>query len=172
APLVAPANVAVVQPAPEAQRVAPPPPGPEIVPPVPTPNVQHLANGLTVITVTNRRLPLVSVSLVSTEGAAADADNRAGTAGLTAAVMTEGTRTRTAGQIDRAVEALGSSLAASAGWDGSQIGITVRTSELDPALAIIADVARNATLAPEEVERQRTSALDAVSVSMRDPGEI
>lgn len=172
APLVTPANVEIVQPAPEAQRVAPPPAGPEIVPPVPTPNVQHLANGLTVITVTNRRLPLVSVSLVSTEGAAGDADTRAGTAGLTAAVMTQGTSTRSAEQIARAVEALGSSLSAGAGWDGSTVGITVRTGQLDAALGIIADVARNAALAPEEIERQRTSALDAVQVSMRDPGDI
>jgi zinc protease len=172
APLVPPANVAIVQPAPEAQRVAPPPAGPEIVPPVPTPNVQHLANGLNVITVTNRRLPLVSVSLVSTQGAAADSDNRAGTAGLTAAVMTQGTRTRSAEQIARAVEALGSSLSAGAGWDGSTVGLTVRTGQLDAALGIVADVARNAVLAPEEVERQRTSALDAVQVSLRDPGEV
>ena len=46
-PLQAPANIAIVQPASDAQRVAPPAPGPEIVPPVPTPNVQRLANGLT-----------------------------------------------------------------------------------------------------------------------------
>jgi zinc protease len=172
APLQAPANVPVIQPAPEGQRVAPPPPGPEIVPPVPRPNVQRLANGLTVVTVQNRRLPLVTASLVSTEGSAADADSLAGTAGLAAAVMTEGTRTRSAEQIDRAVEALGSSLSSSAGWDGSQVGITVRTSELDRALGIIADVARNATLADEEIERQRTTAIDGVAVSMRDPGEV
>jgi zinc protease len=172
APLVAPANIAIVQPAPEAQRVAPPAPGPEIVPPVPTPNVQRLANGLTVITIQNRRLPLVTVSLVSQEGSAAEADSQAGTAGLTAAVMTEGTSTRSAEQIDRAVEALGSSLSSGAGWDGSQVGITVRTSELDPALGIIADVARHATLADEEIERQRTTAIDGIAVSLRDPGEV
>ena len=172
ASLVAPANVAIVQPAPEAQRVGPPAPGPEIVPPVPTPNVQHLANGLTIVTMTNHRVPLVTVSLVSTEGSAADPDSRAGTAGLTAAVMTEGTRTRSAEQIDREVEALGSSLSASAGWDGSQVGITVRTGQLDTALGIIADVTRNATLADEELDRQRTNAIDAVSVSMRDPGDV
>ena len=34
----------------------------------PTPNVQHLANGLTVITVQNHRLPLVTVSLVVDAG--------------------------------------------------------------------------------------------------------
>ena len=86
--------------------------------------------------------------------------------------MTEGTRTRTAEQIDRAVEALGSSLSSSAGWDGSQLGITVRTPQLDAALGIIADVARNAALASEEIERQRTTAIDGVSVQMRDPGTV
>jgi zinc protease len=86
--------------------------------------------------------------------------------------MTEGTSTRSAEQIDRAVEALGSSLSSGAGWDGSRVGITVRTSELDPALGIIADVARNATLADEEIERQRTTAIDGVAVSMRDPGDV
>ncbi|HYD13950.1 MAG TPA: pitrilysin family protein [Allosphingosinicella sp.] len=172
APLVAPANIAVVRPAPEADRVAPPPPGPETLTPVPRPDVQRLANGLTVITVRNGRLPLVTVALVSTRGSAADPDNRAGTAGLTAAVMTEGTRTRSAEQIDRAVEALGASLSSGAGWDSSQLGITVRTPQLDEALGIIADVARNPALAQAEIDRQRTTAIDAVSVSMRDPGEV
>jgi len=170
APLVAPANIAIVQPAPEAQRVAPPAPGPELVPAVPTPNVQRLANRMPVVTVQNSRLPIVSVTLVSTQGSAAD--TRAGTAALTAAVLTEGTRRRTAGQIDREVEALGASLASGTGWDGSQISITVRTGELDAALGIIADVARNATLAQEEIDRQRTTAIDGVAVSMRDPGEV
>ena len=172
APLVAPANIALVQPAAEAQRVAPPPPGPEIVPPVPVPNVQRLANGLTVITLRNRRLPLVTVSLVSSGGSVADPRGKAGTAVLASAVMTEGTRTRSAEQIDRAVEALGSSLSSSAGWDGSQVGITVRTGQLDPALGIIADVTRNATLPDEEIDRQRTTTIDAVTVAMRDPGDV
>jgi zinc protease len=172
APLATPAHVRLVEPAPAAERVAPPPPGPEIVPPVPRPDVQRLANGLTLVTVRNRALPIVTASLVVAGGSAADPQGRAGAAELAAAVMTEGTRTRSAEQIDRAVEALGSSLSSDAGWDGSRLGITVRTGELDAALAIIADVARNATLADEEIDRQRTTAIDAVAVAMRDPGEV
>lgn len=172
APLTAPADVRIVEPAPAAERAAPPLPGPEIVPPVPTPNVQRLANGLNIVTVENHRLPIVTASLVASGGAAADPEGRGGAANLAAAVMTEGTTTRTAEQIDRAVEALGSSLSSSAGWDGSQLGITVRTAEINAALGIIADVARNATLAEEEIDRQRTTAIDAVTVSMRDPGEV
>jgi zinc protease len=172
AALTPPANIAIVEPAPEAQRIAPPPPAAEIVPPVPTPNVQRLANGLTVVTVENHRLPLVTAWLTSSGGAAADPEGRAGTAGLTASVMTEGTATRSAAQIDAAVEALGASLSSSAGWDGAGLGLTVQAGNADAALAIVADVAQHPALSAEELERQRAIAIDAVTVSMSDPGEV
>ena len=172
APLAAPANVRIWEPAPAAERVAPPPPGPEIVPPVPAPHVQRLTNGLVVITVENHALPLVTASLVSQQGSAVDPEGRAGTAGLAASVMTEGTRTRSATEIDSAVEALGSSLGGGASSDGVQLGLTVRTGELDRALAIVADIAQHATLPDEEIERQRRIAIDGVTVVMSDPGEI
>jgi zinc protease len=172
AALTAPADIRIVQPASDAERVAPPAPGPEIVPTVPRPNTQRLANGLTVITVENHTLPLVTASLATRGGSAADSAGRGGTAGLTAAVMTEGTATRSATEIDRAVEALGASLGSGAGWDGSQLGLTVQTGQIDAALGIVADVARHASLPDEEIERQRTTAIDGVTVSMSDPGEV
>ena len=172
AALVPPANIRIWEPAPEAERVAPPPPGPEITPAVPRPHSQRLANGLTVITVENRGLPLVTAALVARGGSATDPRDRAGLAALTAAVMTEGTATRSAAQIDQAAEALGASLTSAAGWDGTQIGLTVRADRLDQALAIVADVARNPALAEEEIERQRAQAVDAVAVTLSDPGNV
>jgi zinc protease len=172
AALVAPANVPVIQPAPEAQRVAPPAPGPEVVPPVPTPNVQRLANGLTVVTVENHALPLVSAALVAGGGSAADPEGKAGLAAFAASVMGEGTASHSAAEIDAAVEALGSSLATGADWDGSTMGLTVRTDALDDALAVVADVAEHAAMADEEVERQRAIAADGVTVSLSDPGQV
>lgn len=172
ADLTPPPNIPIVEVASDAERVAPPPPGPDVVPNVPTPNTQRLANGLTVITVENHGLPLVTASLVTQRGSAADPSGHAGAAGLAASVMTEGTATRSATEIDRAVEALGTSLGGGAGWDGSQLGMTVRTGELDAALGIVADIAQHASLPDEEIERQRTTAIDGVTVSMSDPGEI
>jgi zinc protease len=170
--LTPPAEIAVVQPASEAERVAPPPVGRDIVPNVPRPETQRLANGLTVISVPNRALPLVSIALVTSGGARLDPIGRAGTASLTAAVMTEGTASRSAADIDRQVEALGASLGGGAGWDGAALRLTVRTSEADRALTLVADIARNAALSNEELERQRTIAVDAVRVAMSDPGEL
>ena len=93
APLAPPADIPIVEPAPRPQRVAPPPPGPEIVPAVPTPVIQRLANGLTVITVAEPLVPLVT-RLAGRRAAAPPTirAGRAGTAALAAAVMTEGTR--------------------------------------------------------------------------------
>lgn len=172
APLVPPAQIPIVEPAPAAERLAPPAPGPEIVPAVPAPAVQHLANGLTLIVVPRHDVPLVSALLVAPGGSDRDPAGRAGRASLTASVITEGTRARSAGQIHAAAEALGASLSGGVNWDGVQLGLTVRSADLGAAVALIADVARNATLPAAELERQRAIAADAVRVAMRDPGDV
>ena len=171
-PLETPPGVRVVSLAPEGERIAPPAPGTEVVAAIPQPVTQTLANGLKVVTVQRRELPLVSVSLVATDGAALDPEGRAGRAALTAALMTEGTRTRSATEIDQAVEALGTSLDSGAAWDGASLGLTIRTSQLDTAMGLLADVARNPALSAEELERQRAQAIDAFTVSMGDPGAV
>jgi len=172
APLVAPPNVRIVQPAIEAQRIAPPPPGPAIVAEMPRPVSQRLANGMTVVTVRRAGLPLVSAYLVAGGGSALDPEGRAGRAALTAALMSEGTATRSATEIDQAVEALGTSIGSGADWDGASIGLTVRTDNIDAALGLLADVARNPAFAADEIERQRAQSIDAVRVGMSDPATV
>lgn len=171
-PLETPAGVRVVSLAPEGQRVAAPAPGPEVLPPLPEPVTQRLPNGLTLVTVTSRELPLVTASLVAPGGAADDPVGRAGRAMLSAMLLTEGTATRSASDIDRAAEALGSSLGSGAEWEGSSLGLTVRSANLDEALALVADVARNPAFAAEELDRQRAQAIDAFTVTTRNPGAV
>ncbi|HEV2044816.1 MAG TPA: pitrilysin family protein, partial [Sphingomicrobium sp.] len=64
AALIPPANIRIWTPAPDGERIAPPVPGREIVPAVPRPNIQKLANGLSVVTVEDHGLPLVTATLV------------------------------------------------------------------------------------------------------------
>jgi len=170
--LVPPAHIDIVEPASAAERRAPPAPGPEVPPVVPAPVIEHLSGGLTLITVPSHSVPLVSAMLVAPGGSAEDPGGRAGRATLTASVMTEGTRNRSAGQIHAAAEALGASLSGGATWDGAQLSLTVRSADAAAAVGLIADVARNATLPAAELERQRAIAADAVRVSMRDPGDV
>lgn len=172
AELMTPPNVRIVQPASAAERVAPPQPGQEVASLIPTPQVQRLANGMTVVSIERRDLPLISASLVVGAGAAADPRGKAGLNELTASLVTQGTTTRSATEIAQAAEALGSSLGSGADWDGSSVAITVKTDGIDPALGIIADVARNPAFAAEELERQRQLAIDGITVSLKDPGTL
>lgn len=170
--LTTPEGVRIVDLAPEAERIAPPAPAAPVVATIPAPVTQRLANGLTVISVERRDLPLMTAVLVAGGGSANDPQGRAGLGELTSTLLTQGTATRSATEIAQAVEALGASLESGADWDGSSLSLTVKSDQADRALAIISDVAQNPAFAAEELERQRTIAVDGVTVNMSDPGAV
>ena len=172
APLVTPADVAIVTPAPDDQRVAPPVAGTPIAAAIPSPQEVTLANGLRVIVVEKHDLPLITATLVATGGGAADPADRAGVGSLTADLLTKGTKTRSATQIAAQIEALGGSIGSDASWDGSSISVTVKSDQAAPALTILADVAQNPAFADEEIERARTQAIDGVTVTIKDPAQL
>jgi len=172
APLAAPADIRIVTPAPEAERQRPPQPGAPIDIAVAPPAERRLANGLRVVVAPDRDLPLVSAALSLPAGGASDPRGRPGVANMTAALVTQGTRTRSAVDIAQQVEALGGELDAGTSYDGSTLALTIKRDQLDAGMAIFADVARNPAFAQDELERQRRQALDDLEVAFSDPGEL
>ncbi len=171
-PLVAPAHVALVTPASDAERIAPPPPGPPVAAAIPAPADLKLSNGMRLLVVERHALPLLTASLVVASGSAADAADRAGLAGLTAGLLTKGTQSRSATQIAQSIEALGGSIGDGADDDGATLAIDVLSDEAAPALAILADVAMHPVFAPDEIERARTQAIDGLTVDLKDPTQL
>lgn len=172
APLVVPAGLAVVTPAPADQRVQPPPPGAPIAVPVPAVSEHRLPNGLRVAVATQRDVPLISVALVAAGGAAADAPGRDGTASLASTLLTKGTPTRSATEIAEQIEALGGALGGGAGWDGTSLSLTIKSDRVQPAMDIFADVALHPVFAPAELERARTQAIDAAGIALKNPSSL
>ena len=166
--LAAPAGIALVTPASDAQRAAAPEPGPAVSPVLPVPVETRLANGLRVVTVERHDLPIVSAALVARAGP----QTRAGAGSLAADLMTKGTPTRSATEIARAIESLGGSIAAGADRDGASVGVTVKADQIAPAMDILADVAINPAFAPDEIERARAQAIDGLTVTLRDPAQL
>lgn len=158
--------------APEDQRVAPPPIGAPVTPVLPEPVERTLPNGLRVIVARSSDLPLVSAELVVRTGAWADPQGLAGAASMTAGMLTEGTRTRSAQEIATQVEALGATLGSGAGLESTSVSLNALPDTLPAAMAIMADVARNPAFAAEELERQRRLSLDALQVAYQEPGSI
>jgi zinc protease len=158
--------------APEGQRQAPPPIGAPVQPTLPSPVDRVLPNGMRVIVAHSTDLPLVTANLIVKSGAWADPQGLAGAASMTAGMLTEGTRTRSAQQIAQQVEALGATLGSSAGLESSSVALNVMPDKLGAAMAIMADVARNPAFAGEELERQRQQALDGLQVAYQQPGSL
>jgi zinc protease len=157
---------------PEGQRQAPPQIGKPVEPVLPKPAEKTLANGLRVIVARSSSLPLVTADLTISTGGWADPKGLSGVAGMTADMLTEGTRTRSARQIARQTEALGANLGSGASLETSSVTLNVMTDKLATAMPIMADVARNPAFAAEELERQRAQSLDGLRVAYQQPGQV
>ncbi len=157
--------------APAPQETPPPPSAPRPVS-VPKPVERTLRNGLRVIVIEHHQTPLVAAQLMVKNGGEVDPPELSGAADMTAALLTKGTKTRTAPQIAEEIEALGGQINSNAGWDASRATVNVIASKTEPAMAILADVVRNPVFKEEEIERLRQQYLDNLSVGMNSPGQL
>lgn len=128
-----------------------------------------LSNGLEVLVVEDHKLPLVQTNLVLKSGWTSDPADRPGAGSLTAELLDEGTKSRTALQISEEAKTLGASLGTSSFADGSQVSMNCLTKNLDPALALMADVVLNPTFPGEELERQRQQYLGRIQQEAKQP---
>ena len=153
------------------QATPPPPSAPRTVQ-FPKPVEKTLANGLRVVVVQRSGLPLVSAQLWVKSGGEVDPADLSGVADMTAALLTRGTKTRSATEIAEQIEALGGSISSGAGWDSSAATIGVTSSRFAAALEILADVVRNPAFKDEEIERLRRQSLNNIKVLLGQPGAI
>ncbi|HEX8650045.1 MAG TPA: pitrilysin family protein [Pyrinomonadaceae bacterium] len=133
---------------------------------------RRLSNGLEVLIVNHKELPVVSMNLILRTGAAADPTERAGLASLTAALLDEGTRTRNALEISNQLAAIGARLGTGADWDLSGVQLLTLSRHLDRSLEIFADVITNPTFPESELKLQRDTRLTALLQRKDDANSI
>jgi zinc protease len=136
------------------------------VPPIVT---RQLANGLKIIVVEQHELPLADVILELRTGGEADPAGKPGTAVLTAAMLREGTKSRTALQIDDQQAFLGASVGTGSGWEQSTVSLHTPTAQLDSAMALLADIALHPAFPAADLERVRKTRLTSLQQA-RDRG--
>ncbi|HEY0051595.1 MAG TPA: pitrilysin family protein [Pyrinomonadaceae bacterium] len=148
------------------------PPAPSAPRPVQIPAVQEksLSNGMTIAVVERRNVPLVTIQFLVKSGAESEAAGKAGLANMTAALLTKGTKTRTATQIAEEMEFLGGSITAGAGWNNSTVTVTAMSDKIDAAMAILADVVLNPAFKQEEIDLLKSQTLDNLTYNLKQPG--
>jgi zinc protease len=134
--------------------------------------IRSLANGMQVIVVMHHEQPEVSVRLLVRAGSVYDPQGKNGVATLAAALLNQGTATRSAGEIADAIDSIGGALDTGAGSDFTQASALVMKDSFDIGMELLADVVRRPVFSPEEIDRQRQQALSSLQVSLEDPDFI
>ncbi|MGD9628041.1 MAG: M16 family metallopeptidase [Pyrinomonadaceae bacterium] len=147
-----------------------PAPGPARPVSVPAVKEATLKNGLRIAVIEKRGVPLISVQMLIRSGAAGEGMKKAGLANLTADMLTKGTKTRSAQQVAEEMEFLGSSINSGAGWNSSNVGMTVTADKLNDAMAIFSDVLLNPAFSQEELDLLRSQTLDDLKGNLQQPG--
>ena len=154
------------------QSEMPPKPSEPHIATVPTPVEKTLSNGLRVIVIERKNVPLVTARLMIKSGGEVDPNNLAGAADMTAELLTKGTKARTATQIAEEMEFLGGAIDSGAAWDYSNVTFRVMSDKLDKAMAIAADTVLNPTFSQEEIDRYKTQTLDELTVNLKEPSVL
>jgi zinc protease len=132
-------------------------------------SMRTLPNGLQVVAVSHHEQPAVSLRLLIRAGAAQDPPQKPGVAALAAALLDQGTATRSAEQMAQTIDSIGGAISSGSGTDLTFINAVVMKDSFNVALDLISDSARNTAFAPQEVELQRKQMLSGLQVSYDDP---
>ncbi len=134
--------------------------------------VRTLANGLQVMAVPHHEQPAVSVRMLVKAGAANDPGGKGGVARLLAALLDQGTTTKSAGEIATAIDSIGGGLNTGASSDLSSVGAVVMKDSFDVVMDLMGDIVRHPALADAEIDRQRQQTLSGFQVNLNDPGYV
>lgn len=132
----------------------------------------ELPNGLRTLVLEDRRLPRVVLGLTVRRGAAMVDPERAGLARFTLALMEQGAGSRDAVALAEAVDQIGASLSAWAGWDAAGVVVSGLSRDLDLLVEILADVVLRPRFDPGEAERARGEQLASLEQAKDSPATL
>lgn len=126
----------------------------------PTPEVRlpkiqktELPNGLRIWLVEYHKVPIVAFNLVLSAGSERDPLAMPGLASMTAAMIQEGTQTRTSLQIADEIDAIGATMNVNSQTDFAGATLNCLTKHLNAALAVYADVLIHPSIPEKEFAR-------------------
>ena len=128
-----------------------------------------LSSGLKVVLAERKGAGLVNMWMDVDAGFAADQFGSPGTAKLAAALLTDGTRTRNALEINDQTALLGAELQSYGDLDFSYVRLSSLKSKLDSTLELFADVILNPSFPEADFKREQRLQIDAIQQEQSEP---
>ena len=129
-------------------------------------------NGISILGAQSSETPTTSVLLKIPAGHYYSAKNTAGTAGLVASMLKESTTERSAEEMSKALQKLGSSIYISAGNLYLNINISSLTKNLDATLTLVNEQLRAPAFLESEFERLKSNAIQGALNNRKDAGYL
>lgn len=131
------------------------------------------SNGITVLVIEDKRLPLVTSRFVFKSGSYSDyfaGKDKSGLASITSELLTKGTEKRSATEIAEEVDFIGATISAGCDYDASYVSSYSLKKHFDKIFEISADVILNPIFDEEEIARTREQRISSL-LSMIDDGD-
>ena len=127
-----------------------------------------LDNGIVVLTRPNFNSPSIVIQGYLPAGGLLDPPDKLGLADFTALALTRGTERRSFQQIFYALESVGAGLGVDGGTHTAGFSGRSLAEDIDLLLEMLADVLRQPTFPPEQVERLRSQLLTGLAIRAQD----
>ena len=134
-----------------------------------TPTRHVLANGVPVIVQEHRGSEVVALQLWVRAGARDETAAELGLAHYLEHMLFRGTTARPGGFVERDVEGVGGRMNAGTSWDYTYYYVTLPAKRLVPGLEMLADIAVNATLDADVLEKEKEVVLEEMRLSDDNP---
>ena len=130
---------------------------------------RRLSSGLELRIVQRHELPIVTFDLVVKSGETLTPKGKEGLASITASLLDEGTKSRTALEVAGELAEIGAALGAAGDLESTTVSLTTLTRHLDRALNLYADVLLNPSFPDKELNRLKLQRLAQLKARADDP---
>lgn len=130
-------------------------------------------NGITILVIEDKRLPLITSRFVFKTGSYVDyfsGENKSGLVSMTSELLTKGTNQRSATDIAEEVDYLGATISSGCDYDATYVSSFSLKKYFDNVFEILTDVILNPKFDEEEISRLRDQRLNSL-LSMTDDGD-
>jgi predicted Zn-dependent peptidase len=131
-----------------------------------------LSNGMKIVLAERHEIPVVQMSMEFNGGFAADQGHKLGTSSFTMGMLDEGAGNYDSLALGDREESLGADIGAGADLDSDNASLSALKENLDPSLALYADVIRRPRFDPKEIDRVRKTWLAGIEQEKTEPNAI
>jgi zinc protease len=131
-----------------------------------------LENGMVLLLSERHEIPMVTVNMAIRAGSTAAPEDKPGLAAITASLLMQGTKKRTANQIHELIDFIGGSLSTSGGEDFAWANLRVLKKDIRTGLDLLSDVLLHPLFDQKEIDRKVKETLAEIRRQKEEPAIV